>query len=526
MLETEIFKPEGCDMTMHKTGGGWVAATAFLMTTGAAHSDITPTEAWQGWKDYMTAFGYEITATEAMSGGTLTVTDVAMGFAVPEENMTMSVTLGEMAFSDNGDGSVGVSIPARLPMTMQVSGPEAFEIDATFDTVDFAMTISGDPGASVSAYSATAARIALTDVTVEGTSLSEAPGGAPFRDVSVEMADLAGETLTNLGDLRRVEQKITTGAWSYMVDVVDPEGSNGSFLINGGSESLAMTGTSTLPEGIDMNDMSGALKAGFSVDGGYVFGPGMMEFRVDEDGTVTDGRSQSGGGDLRIVMNESQLMYGGGTNDLSFEIAGGDIPFPVAITMARYGFELMTPVMQSDTPQAFSLQVLLGEFTMSEFIWALFDPAAQLPRDPATIELDLSGMARLFFDLLDPVQMSAVDTDGEVPGELNALSLDALTVSAAGARLTGTGAVEIDNTDTVTYDGMPKPVGSISLNLTGANTLLDSLVALGFLPEDQAMGARMMMGLFAVAGDGPDELNSTIEFTQDGQVLANGQRLR
>jgi len=513
-------------MTMHKIGGAWVAASAFLMTTGAAQADITPAEAWQGWKDYMTAFGYEITATEAMSGDTLTVTDVAMGFDVPEEDMTVSVTLGEMSFADNGDGSVAVSIPESLPMTIAITGPEALEVGATFDTVDFVMTISGAPDASVSAYSAAAARIALTDVTVEGTSFSEAPGGAPFRDVSIEMADLAGETLTNLGDLRRVEQTITTGAWSYRMDVVDPESAQGSFLINGGSESLIMTGTSTLPEGIDMNDMSGALRAGFTVDGGYEFGPGMMQFRFEEDGSVTEGRTQSAGGDLRIVMDESQLLYGGGTNDLSFEIAGGDIPFPVAMTMARYGFELMTPVMQSDAPQAFSLQVLLGDFTMSEFIWALFDPAAQLPRDPVTIEVDLSGMARLFFDVLDPEQMTAVDAGGEAPGELNALSLDALTVSAAGVRLVGTGAVEIDNTDIVTYDGMPKPVGSVSLNLTGANALLDSLVALGFLPEDQAMGARMMMGLFAVAGEGEDELDSTIEFTQDGQLLANGQRLR
>jgi hypothetical protein len=36
----------------------------------------------------------------------------------------------------------------------------------------------------------------------------------------------------------------------------------------------------------------------------------------------------------------------------------------------------------------------------------------------------------------------------------------------------------------------------------------------------------MMMGLFAVPGDAPDTLNSKIEFTQDGQILANGQRIK
>ncbi len=40
------------------------------------------------------------------------------------------------------------------------------------------------------------------------------------------------------------------------------------------------------------------------------------------------------------------------------------------------------------------------------------------------------------------------------------------------------------------------------------------------------MGARMMMGLFAQPGDGPDTLVSTIEVKEDGSVLANGQRIK
>ena len=45
-------------------------------------------------------------------------------------------------------------------------------------------------------------------------------------------------------------------------------------------------------------------------------------------------------------------------------------------------------------------------------------------------------------------------------------------------------------------------------------------------PEEQAAGARMMMGLFAVPGDGEDTLTSTIEVKGDGQILANGQRIK
>jgi len=48
---------------------------------------------------------------------------------------------------------------------------------------------------------------------------------------------------------------------------------------------------------------------------------------------------------------------------------------------------------------------------------------------------------------------------------------------------------------------------------------------MGVLPQEQAMSARMMMGMFAVpAGD--DAMESTLEVTEEGRVLANGQRIR
>jgi hypothetical protein len=49
---------------------------------------------------------------------------------------------------------------------------------------------------------------------------------------------------------------------------------------------------------------------------------------------------------------------------------------------------------------------------------------------------------------------------------------------------------------------------------------------MGLVPEDQAMAARMMLGLFARPGDGPDTLTSKIEVKGDGAILANGQRLQ
>ena len=51
-------------------------------------------------------------------------------------------------------------------------------------------------------------------------------------------------------------------------------------------------------------------------------------------------------------------------------------------------------------------------------------------------------------------------------------------------------------------------------------------IQMGMLPQEQALGARMMMGVFATPGDGDDTLVSKIEVNDQGHVLANGQRLQ
>jgi hypothetical protein len=113
-----------------------------------------------------------------------------------------------------------------------------------------------------------------------------------------------------------------------------------------------------------------------------------------------------------------------------------------------------------------------------------------------------------------------------MPVQLHALDVTNLTLKAAGAEVTGDGAFTFDNADTTTFPGVPLPTGQLDLKIVGANGLVDKLVQMGLLPEDQAMSARMMMGLFANAVEGSDDtLTSTLEFREKG-LFVNGQRLQ
>jgi hypothetical protein len=73
---------------------------------------------------------------------------------------------------------------------------------------------------------------------------------------------------------------------------------------------------------------------------------------------------------------------------------------------------------------------------------------------------------------------------------------------------------------------MPMPLGEANVTVTGANALIDGLIATGLVAEEDAMGARMMMGMFMTPGANPDELTSKIEAKEGFAIFVNGQQIQ
>ncbi len=507
-------------MAQLKTAVTSAAAISIFMTGSAAFADVTAQEVWDDWKDYMVGFGYVVEADEAYSGDTLTVRDISMGLDLPEVDGTMTMSMGQFEFTDQGDGTVSMSIPNNLPVRINVESPEGEDVQALvdYDTSGLSVIISGDPDKMTYTYSAAEVKMALVEVLLDG-----APQA--FGRASLAMANVAGSTEMTTGDLRSSQQRFTSGPLTVSLDINDQEG-DGSVQLEGGYESLGFEGGGTFPAEMDTTNMSSMLEAGFAFDGSFDFGKGGGTFAFRDGSEQVDLVSETAGGALNMAMDENGLAYSGEAAGYRVQMEGGDLPFPIELAMERAGFNFLMPTKPADEEQDFAFALNMSDFTMSDMIWGIFDSGGQLPRDPATIAMDLTGKVKLLVDLLDPEAMEAVDAGEAMPGELNALDLNSLTISAAGAELTGEGGFTFDNSDLITFGGMPAPTGEIDLKLVGGNGLLDKLVSMGFVPEQDAMGMRMMMSMFAVPGQGEDELTSKIEVSDDGQVKANGQRIR
>lgn len=492
------------------TGGA--ALIALLLGSTAAHADVTADEVWQSWVDYYGSFGATITTgSKGMDGDTLIVSNAVFASATPTGNF--SATLPEVRMKELGDGRVEITLPAAMPIV--VNGK-----DAAGKTTDIAMSVnqtgmttiaSGVAGDMTYDFAAPEVSIKLDGVKADG------------KDIPVNLAIV---TTGGSGKYHIVKQAGTAITQEFKADKVtfdvagaDPATPDDKFTMTGALNALAGTGDMTVPDGVDMANMSAALNAGMALKANMTFGQGDYTFEMTGAQAAT-GTVSGGSGSINMDMSKDGLTYGVTGTAAKVSLAGAQIPFPVELGYGETAFNLTMPVTKSDTAQPFALLLKVVDLTVSDGIWGMIDPTAQLPHDPATVVVDVSGAAKMLMDIFDPANAEAAAAAGATPGQVESVNVNALQVKAVGAELTGTGAATFDNSGPV-----PKPVGAVDLKLVGANALIDKLVAMGLIPQDQAAGAKMMMGMFAVPA-GEDTLTSKIEFKEDGGIYANGQRLQ
>ena len=497
---------------------GAVSVSSLLIATPAL-ADVSAADVWTDWQNYMNSYGLATTVGAANQvGATLTVTDFTASMAFPEGEFSQTIPMIE--FTEQGDGTVAITMSPEYPITLNMRPEYGEAVDMTINvlTEGLSMVASGEVDNTSYDFSADAMRIVLADAIADGQP-------APV-DVELTVNGVQGTYVASGQDPRMIDQVFNADGLTL---TASGEEDGNTFALDLAMQTLNSTAAGSLMDMSVSGDMPAALRDGGALEGTFTHGPMTYALNAVEDGDQVAISGSANSGDLAFGMSADGLSYGGSSNGTEITLSGSQIPFPeVNIAMAESGFALQMPLLQSEegAQDDVALAINLTDFTISDQIWGIFDPFGKLPRDPATIAFDLTGKVNMFIDLVDPEKAAEMETEMAQPGELHALDLNNLVVSAVGAALTGSGSFTFDNSDLETFEGMPAPTGSVDMQLVGGNKLIDTLVDMGLLPDEQAMGARMMLGLFARPGEGEDTLTSTIEVKGDGSVSANGQRIR
>jgi hypothetical protein len=444
-----------------------------------------------------------------------------VAFAVESaDGTTMTGTMDEVVFAGQGDGTVAVTLPDSYPVTISGTGedgvPGSAALTISHPGLSLVMSDAAEGGVATD-YAAPEIAVTIEEIVEDGDALDFTGG--------VTMTGVEGRNARSGADMPEFDSSFSAAAVAAAFAGTDPE-SGGTFDMEIAAADVVSRseGTGGMFYGVS-NELGEMIDDGFTVASEGGSGEITFAFSAEDmpESFAANGRVARTEGALRI--DAEQFAYDMGYQDISFAASGSDIPMQeVTGSLGEMQSRVAFPSTPTEEPQPMAFTLALRDLTLGESIWSLFDPTGALPRDPATLIVDLGGQIRFLADIFSEEEMA--DAAGP-PAEVEALDIEELRLSLAGAEFTGTGAFTFD------YDvpgpmgpGSPAPEGRLDLRLEGAQRLLETLVGMGILPEDQAMMVRMMTGMIArPAPKGGDALVSEITVEPDGTVLANGAPL-
>ncbi len=507
---------------------GTTTALVTCMATPIS-ADVSANDVWDRFTSLYQAFGMDVDATKAQSGNRLKISDLKLSTDFPFDLGSITLTTTGFDLIENSDGTVDIIVPDSMPMAMALTLPNDIFVTATMDyrVKDYSTQISGDPDEFTIISEMSRAEMEITSLNVTGLDLQDTDFDLKF---NFTMDDIKSEATITSGTLLQVSQNITYGAVVMNGIFTGKDANTGNvestFLMT--MDSMKSDSTLAIPSaGIDLMNLPAQLRQGLSFQvTSEVQGQASQQHMTINGEVATDQSTTVGSSVSSIEFSKDGMTIDAHSSEYAIDYVMAELPFPIQLAFSNLALKMGLPLLKSDAEQGFVYALDFDGITMADELWDQFDPTAELPRTAAAMMLDLSGKGRLFVDLLDIEAMRDVIDEGIKFGELTALTLNDIDITAIGAHLTGKGMFTFDNTDLDTFDGLPAPSGTATFHMAGLNSVMDVLVKIGLLDNNAAFGARMGLGLFTVTGDRKDTLTSDIVVTPDGQITANGVRLK
>ena len=490
------------------------AALAAILIPVPALADLSALDVWDSWKSYMEDSGYTVEiGSQDVVGSSLILRNVEM--KVLSDEADMRATLSNIDLRELGDGRVEITMANDIPVTLNAKGEEEVDIAMVMRQSGLMITASGDPAAITYDFEAQTMSVDFDKFVVEGEQVEP--------ELSMVMTGIEGKSAMR-----------EDGGWhAEGGGTVDAVNANFSFTDSESGETvtgqitmadLSSQSTTFIGEGYDPADPASFFGGDMMAKGNVTMGNSLFQISASGEENF-DLTASAGSQSFDFELADGSIGYSADATNVAYNFSSPDMPFPpINVSIEQSGGAFQFPLGASDEMQDFRMMFSLQGLTTEEFLWGMIDPAGMLPRDPANLRVDVSGKLRSLVDLFDE---EAVEEYGdEMPFELGNMDINDVSLSIAGASVDAVGAFTFDNSDLETFDGLPAPTGSVDINIYGINGLIDTLVQMGLIPDDQAMGARMMMGAFARPGDGEDHLTSQIEVNRDGSFFANGMQLQ
>lgn len=486
-----------------------VSLAALIAFSGAA-SALTADEVWQAWQDAAIAGDHPLAAdsVEGFQDGirlkglhsSLTMGARELGVKLdlvtlqraPDDTVTVSLSEKPVLLISSGDRQARVSLESQ-DLMVKVSGTSGrlihelladraqVQLDARHGNGegDIPVAVSLDLGglsARVSQIDALDAEVSVSLNSVDATLSAENPVSGRAIAAKLHMEGIASA--------------------ASLHDFVDVDTSNLGSRIQDGAELAVKAEIGKTGYEVELHSGSAPEQAE-SLTG--LFGASSVEAGLTAGG-------------LRAKIAASGIEASSN---------GFGLP-PASGTLAGLALSLDLPIFPGKEAVAAAMNVTLEKLAPSAKMWELFDSGASLDHSPFGLGIDVSGVVKPLRNLIELPS----GEEGGFPLEVLNLDLNRIKVQALGASAEANGVLHFDPKREESMFGFPLPEGAVDVKVSGLDPTLEDLSKAGLIQERELDAARFFMALFLQPAEVEGSFTTRIEATQDGEVLANGQRIR
>ena len=423
--------------------------------------------------------------------GSLTLTGFTSAFTDGEVSTVGRVE--EIVMTENDDGTVSIEISDVYAVTISfVDLPDTPPVNIGINLVapDLVMTASGEVGARIYDYSA-------PRITIEDGEISGGDGPPPIIDLMIGMEEVTASYQidgTNPENLA-YDSTTTIGGIAGALDVTPPPDEEGRLKLTFSMGAIDATGAGQLGNLIELAGNPDAVPSDFDLQGDITYDSASFDLTFEHPTDAFNVFASNRGGQVRSVFSDSEIDYritttGSANPFRQPRPAGADRTTRSPARKSRFACRLPQRPSRSRCRRASPSRISPPALRSGR--WPIRRRTFRATRSPSSA--DLSGTVQV---LADVMSMDPTTMDGP-PGELREMSLNELRISVGGATLTG------DGSATFEPGPVPVPVGSVDLQLSGGNALLDTLQGMGIVPIEQLAMVRGLLGAFARPGATPD----------------------
>jgi hypothetical protein len=510
-----------------------IFALPFALLHAPAAFALTAEGVWADLQEALRNEKVAVTATTRREGDRLVLTDIVIPVGSSSERVDLR--LERIDLQDRADGSVAVILPPEFLIRIDPRDDDNGRDLAVLKTSapGFSLVIAGTeltPDIKLSAPSIVISvdRLRPTLPTEDQIDLNVAVADLSFQHKmdlaaanktifsSLRLGTLHADTLFDAGSLEEL-------AVSFSLDLSKVAVNIEAFLPSLITEERfrrELDGDNPLPV------LRRVLGDGLSMRGDVSYDSVLLLTDIGfpgEQGAIKL-ESVAGKANSRLDAEAAGYEISFGKTELS---ATGNLPnfeyqnFTMRFAELVYGVSFGIGDLIS--PQEARLKARLIDLTLPPEILAEADPTGIVGLEPLSYAVELSARYALGAEMLEPGWQP--DPQEFPPLDVVDITLNELLLKAAGVTIGGSGSLAFDESDLVTFEGLPTPEGKVSFKATGVNGLMDRILKAGQISPDELMGFRMGLMMFAKVGDTADSLVSVIEF-RDKSMYLNGVKLR